>query len=188
MEAQNHKVNVAEPAVKSAKYHTIAILCTIDPSFPVQLWDRVLSQLEATLNILQISRTYKGKSAYRALNGSKFNWNRTPLTILGANALTFLDPTTRRIWEPHAVNVFVVGFTPLHYRLLEFFNPQIGGCVITGTHKLYPAYCRIPTISEGDGMLILVTDLLEQFKKIVTCSAKQKATHCNTLRDLTNMI
>ena len=60
--------------------------------------------------------------------------------------------------------------------------------MITGTYKLYPAYCRTPVISEGDRTLMTATDLLEKFKKIVSCSAKQKVIYCNTLRDLTNVI
>jgi hypothetical protein len=78
VEAYNHRVNAAEHGCKAAKYHTIATLCTIDPSCPVQLWDRFIPQIEATLNILRTSRIDRTKSAYEALNGKKFIGTKHP--------------------------------------------------------------------------------------------------------------
>ena len=39
VEPHNHQVNVAEPAVKCAKYHTIAGLATVAKECPIELWD-----------------------------------------------------------------------------------------------------------------------------------------------------
>jgi len=92
VEAYNHRVDVAKHGCKAAKYHTIDTLCTIDPSCPVQLWDRFVPQIEATLNIMRTSQIDKTKSAYEALNGKRFDWNKTPLTPVGQRALPFLNP------------------------------------------------------------------------------------------------
>ena len=42
VESHSHQVNAAEHRCKAAKYHTIVTLCTIDPSCPIQLWDRFM--------------------------------------------------------------------------------------------------------------------------------------------------
>ena len=114
MESCNHSVNTAEHGYKAAKYHVIATLCTIDPVCPVQLLDRFVSQNEATLNIMRTSRIDSTTSAYEALDGWKFDWNRTPLAPVGQRALVFLDPVDQLTWAPHAIDAFTLGFTPDH--------------------------------------------------------------------------
>ena len=100
-----------------------------------------MPQIEATLNILQTPRIDSSKSAYEALNGRKFDWNRTPLAPVGQRALAFMDPADQITWAPHAIDAWTLGFAPLYYRLLQFFNKLTGGVMITGTYTLYPAWC-----------------------------------------------
>ena len=45
----DHKVNGAEGAICTAKNHIIAGLCSVDPDFPLHLWDRLLPQAVITL-------------------------------------------------------------------------------------------------------------------------------------------
>ena len=54
VEAHNHRVNAAEPAVKTAKYHIIAHIATLDHQCPIQLWSKILPQIQDTLNMLRI--------------------------------------------------------------------------------------------------------------------------------------
>ena len=46
------------------------------------------------------------------------------MAVLGTKDLTFTDRDERAEWQAHGVDVFVVGRFPLHYRLLEVFNPK----------------------------------------------------------------
>ena len=115
VEAHNHAVLAAEPAVKSTKYHTVAHLATIDPNCPIQLWCKFIPQIEITLNILRTSRVDPKKSACEALNGKKFDWNRTPLAPLGSRALSFLPSTVRNTFQSHAIDTWYVGPSMLHY-------------------------------------------------------------------------
>ena len=105
--------------------------------------------------------------AYEALNGQRFDWNQTPLAPVGQRALTFLDPTNHLTWAPHAIDAYTLGFDPDHYRLLRFWNKLTDGPLIYGTYTLYPAYCKLPAISEGDQTITAAAELLELFKKIV---------------------
>ena len=45
----NHRVNAAEPAVKTAKYHLIAALATLDDDCPIQLWSKMVSRIRKIL-------------------------------------------------------------------------------------------------------------------------------------------
>ena len=74
VEAHNHRVNAAEPAVKTAKYHIIAHVATLDHQCPIQLWSKMLPQMQDTLNMLCTSPNNNKLTAYEELNG-KFDWN-----------------------------------------------------------------------------------------------------------------
>ena len=52
----DHRINAAEPAVKTAKYHLIVALATLDWSCPIQLWSKMLQQVQDTLNMFRTSR------------------------------------------------------------------------------------------------------------------------------------
>ncbi len=56
VELHNHRVNVAETAVKCIKYHTLASFATLDPDCPIQLWCKFLEQDKITLNVLCTSQ------------------------------------------------------------------------------------------------------------------------------------
>jgi hypothetical protein len=122
------------------------------------------------------------------LNGKKFNWNQTPLAPVGQRALAFLDPANRLSWAPHAIDAFTIGYAPDHYRLLRFWNKLTGGCMTTGTYALYPAYCKVPAISEGDRTIEAAAELLEIFKEIVPNKTKQKVQHCEAIQKLTSVL
>jgi hypothetical protein len=48
-----HHRNAAERAIRTFKNHFVARLCTVKPSFPMYLWDKLLPQAELTLNLLR---------------------------------------------------------------------------------------------------------------------------------------
>ncbi len=51
----NHRVNTAEHAIQTFKAHFINALGTTNSNFPLQLWDWLTPQVEATLNMLHPS-------------------------------------------------------------------------------------------------------------------------------------
>jgi hypothetical protein len=59
------------------KKHFIGGLCSVDPSFPLKLWDKLLPQATITLNLLLKSRINPRISAYAQLNGH-YDFNRPP--------------------------------------------------------------------------------------------------------------
>ena len=51
-----NRINAAEPAVKTAKYHLIAALATLDWGCPIQLWSKMLKQVQDTLNMFRTKK------------------------------------------------------------------------------------------------------------------------------------
>ena len=121
VEAHNHRENAAEPAVKTAKYHIILHIVTLNPNCPIQLWSKMLPQIEDTLNMLRTSRCNNKLTSYEELHGS-FDRNHTPLAPLGTKGVVFIPPGNRNTFTPHCDKAFVVSRAPYHYRLMEFLS------------------------------------------------------------------
>jgi hypothetical protein len=71
-----HRANAAERAIGTFKEHFKSGLATVDPAFPIHLWDRLLPQAEITLNLLQSSRLHPQLSAAAHYHGI-IDYNRT---------------------------------------------------------------------------------------------------------------
>ncbi len=82
VEPHNKQLNAAKQAIQTWKDAFIAALATTDADFPLQLWDRLTSQVEDCLNLMRASQIDPKISAYEALNGP-YDWNRYPLAPLG---------------------------------------------------------------------------------------------------------
>jgi hypothetical protein len=50
--------NTAEHAIRTFKEHFVSGLESVDPDFPLHLWDRILPQEDMTLNLLRKSRQH----------------------------------------------------------------------------------------------------------------------------------
>ena len=62
--ADDHRRNIAERAIQTAKSHVISVLCGCDPNFSMHLWDLLIPQMEIQLNLQRQSRTVLKVSAY----------------------------------------------------------------------------------------------------------------------------
>ena len=111
-------------------------------------------------------------SAYKALNGIRFDWNM--VALVGKRTLAFLDSANDPRGAPHTITAYTPGFVPDHYRLLHFLNKQTGGFLITDTYTLCQAYCKLPAITEGDRTVSVAKTLLEPFKMITPNGTKDK--------------
>jgi hypothetical protein len=64
-----HRRNAAERAIRTFKEHFVAGISSVDPSFPLHLWDRLLPQAEITLNLLRTLRLHPQLSAAAHFHG-----------------------------------------------------------------------------------------------------------------------
>ena len=89
-----HRRNAAERAIRTFKSHFLAGLATCNPNFPITEWDHHLQQSELTLNLLRTSRVNPKLSSYAYLFGN-FDFNKTPLALLGTRILIHAKPNKR---------------------------------------------------------------------------------------------
>ena len=66
-------------------------LTSVDPSFPITQWDRLLQQAELTLNLLRKCRVNPNLSAYAYIFGN-FDFNKTPLAPPGTKVAVYVKP------------------------------------------------------------------------------------------------
>jgi hypothetical protein len=71
-----HRHNAAESSIRTFKEHFVARVSLVDPSFPLHLWDRLLSQAEITLDLLRTSRLHPQLSAAAHFHGL-VDYNKT---------------------------------------------------------------------------------------------------------------
>ena len=90
----DHRRNIAERAIQTAKSHVISVLCSCDPNFPMHLWDLLLPQMEIQLNLLRQSRTVPKVSAY-AHHYDAYDHKAHPLAPLDTAVGYHMKPLTR---------------------------------------------------------------------------------------------
>jgi hypothetical protein len=75
-----HRRNAAERAIWTFKEHFVAGLSSLDPTFPLHLWDRLLPQAEITLNLMRTSRLHPQLSAAARFRGL-VDYNKTAFAL-----------------------------------------------------------------------------------------------------------
>ncbi|KAL7550663.1 hypothetical protein ACHAWF_013882 [Thalassiosira exigua] len=122
----NHRANIAERCIETGKHHFISILAGTDDAFPINQWDRLITQAEWTLNMLRPCRINPKISAYTYLE-CHHDYNHVPFVPMGWRALVYEDPERRASWAYHGVEGFAVAPAPDHYRCTTCWIPSTGG-------------------------------------------------------------
>ena len=73
----NHRANITERIVETAKHHFIAGMAGTDENYPIREWDRGVAQSQRTLNMLRTCRINPKLSADAFLEG-QHNYNAVP--------------------------------------------------------------------------------------------------------------
>ena len=107
--------NAAEAAIKIFKDNFISGLFSVDPTFPIHLWCRLISLVTTNLNLLRPSSINTCISDQEILNDC-FEYNRTPLATLGARVIVYEMLSKRVTWEPHRKDGWYLDYAPYHYR------------------------------------------------------------------------
>jgi hypothetical protein len=79
-----HIYNATARASGAFKEHVAAGLPSVDPYFPMHLWDQIVSQSAMTLDLLRTSRLFPQMSAAAHLYGS-VDYNKTAFAPPGHN-------------------------------------------------------------------------------------------------------
>jgi hypothetical protein len=123
VEPHNHRMNAVERAIQTFQDAFIAALATTDSEFPIQLDDKIMPQVQDTLNMMQASRINPAISTCEALNGP-YDWNQYPLSPLGCKAVVYKDGNTRGLWASQGVNGWYLGPSMDHYQCDLYYIPN----------------------------------------------------------------
>jgi hypothetical protein len=86
-----HRRNAAERAIRTFKEHVVAGISSVDPTFPLHLWDRLLPQAEITLNLLRTSRLHPQLSAAAHFH-VLVDYNKTAFAPPGCKTISHEKP------------------------------------------------------------------------------------------------
>ena len=107
-------INLVDKLIQTFKGHFKSVLCGVDKSFPLNLWDRHIPKIEMQVNILCQSNVSPKVSAYAYLNGPH-NFNCVLMAPLGCAIYIYKNPNRSASWEPHSVSVWYLGTSNEHY-------------------------------------------------------------------------
>jgi hypothetical protein len=138
-----HRRNAAERAIRTFKEHFVAGLYSVDPSFPLHLWNRLLPQAEITLNILRTSRLHPQLSAAAHFHG------------------LVEKPGKRRTWAPHGQHGYSLGPAMHHYRCRNVYISATASERIVDTLELFPHNYQMPPLSSTDRLLMAAKDMTD---------------------------
>jgi hypothetical protein len=86
-----HRRNASERTIRTFKEHFVAGIASVDPSFPMHLWDRLLLQAEITLNLLRTSCLHPQLSAAAHYHGL-VDYNKTAFAPPGCKIIAHEKP------------------------------------------------------------------------------------------------
>jgi hypothetical protein len=159
VEPNNHRVNAAERAIQTFKAHFISALATTDSNFPLQLWDCLTPQVEATLNMLRPSRIGPSMLAYEAIHGP-YDWNHFPLTLPGCKVVIYKAPESRGSWASHGTDAWYVRPSLEHYQCNHFFVPETCAYRVSGLAELFPQHCQVPYLMWNKHLKEVINELI----------------------------
>ncbi len=116
-----HRRNRAERTIRTFKSHFLSILAGVDKAFLPYLWDLLLPQAELTLNLLRQATLNPRISASEYFQGP-FDFNKTPLGLVGCWVLIHAKPITRRLLDFRAKQGFYIGPALDSYRCFKLVN------------------------------------------------------------------
>jgi hypothetical protein len=138
----------------------VAVLYSVDPSFPMHLWDRLLPQAEITLNLLRTSRLHPQLSAAAHYHGL-VDYNKTAFAPPECKIIAHEKPGKRHTWAPHGQHGYSLGPAMHHYRCQNVYISTTASDRIVDTLELFPHNYQIPQLSSTDRLLMASKDMTD---------------------------
>ena len=156
-----HRINAAERAIRTFKNHFLAGLATVDPTFPINEWDRLIEQAVITINLLRTSRLNPRLSAHAYLFGN-YDFNKWPLAPPGTKVVVHTKSTKRPSWGYHGEEGFYVAPATEHYRCIQCLMKNTRRIRVTDTAQFFPSnLVPFPTYDSTDHLMRALDDILK---------------------------
>jgi hypothetical protein len=140
-----HRHNAAERTIRNFKEHFVAGLSSVDPTFPLHLWDRLLQQAEITLNLLRTSRLHPQLSTAPHFHGL-VDYNKTAFAPPGCKVTrnqksdTLVHPMGNM--DIHWVPQCIITNVKMYTSLPRLVNPSWTHSSSSPTIIKCHSYCR----------------------------------------------
>jgi hypothetical protein len=152
--------NAASRAIRTFKEHFVAGISSVDPSFPMHVWERLLPQAEITLNLLRTSRLDPQLTAAAHYHGL-VDYNKTAFAPPGCKIIAHEKPGKRRAWAPHGQHGYSLGPAMHHYRCQNVYISTTASERIMDTLKLFPHNYQMPQLLSTDRLLMAAKDMTD---------------------------
>jgi hypothetical protein len=154
----------------TVKNQLIPSLCSVDPNFPLHLWDQLLPQALLTLNLLLGSHINPRLSVHAQIH-RPFDFNKTPIGPSGMRVAVIETPKVRETWAPHAVDGWYLGPAFGHYRCLITWIIETPTERVSDTVVWFPSKAVMPTASSTESACAAALDLIQALRYQTTVSA-----------------
>jgi hypothetical protein len=135
-------------------------LSSVDPTFPLHLWDRLLPQAEITLNLLRTSRLHPQLSAAAHFHGI-VDYNKTAFAPAGCKIIAHKKPGKRRTWAPHGKHGYSLGPAMHHYQCQNVYISATASKRIVDSLELFPHNYQMPHLSSTDRLLMAANGMVD---------------------------
>jgi hypothetical protein len=152
--------NAAERAIRIFKEHFVAGLSSVDSSFPMHLWDRLLPQAETTLNLMRTSRLHPQLSAAAHYHGL-MDYNKTAFAPPECKIIAHEKPGKRRTWAPHGQHGYSLGPAMHHYRCQNVYILTMVSERIVEPLEFFPHNYQLPQLSSTERLLMAAKDMTD---------------------------
>jgi hypothetical protein len=158
-----HRRNAAEGAIRIFEEHFLAGLSSVDPNFPLHLWDGLLPQAEITLNLLRTSRLHPQLSAAAHFHGL-LDYKKTAFAPPGCKIIAHEKLGKRRTWAPHGQHGYSLGPEMHHYRCQNVYISATASERIVDTLEFFPHNYQMPQLSSTYRLIMAANDMSNEFK------------------------
>jgi hypothetical protein len=143
----------------------IAALMTTDCHFPLILWDKLVTLVVNTLNMMGASLIDPTISAYEILHGP-YDWNRYPLAPLGCKAVVYENGDIKGLCASRGVNGWYLGPSMDHYWCDIYYIPETWAYQISGSTELFLQHCQLPDMTPHQHLGVLTDELTNGVTKV----------------------
>jgi hypothetical protein len=141
----------------------VAGLSSVDPIFPLHLWDILLPQAEITFNLLRTLRLHPQLSAMAHWHGL-VDYNKTSSAPPGCKIIAHEKPGKRRTWAPHGQHGYSLGPAMHHYRCQNVYISATASERIVDTLEFFSHNFPIPQLSSTDILIMTAKDISNALK------------------------
>ena len=155
----NHRANPAERGIQTAKNHLISALAGTHVNFPANLWDKILPQVELTMNLLRPFAADRSISAYEGVFRRKYDFEAHPIAPCGTLVLVHDPPDKRGPFACHGSSGFYLGPALKHHRCFRVHMLVTQTERISDSLAWFPAPLQLPGSSPSELVCAALTDL-----------------------------